>query len=1004
MGERYDRLSNSEAIVDAIDAMNLAISLVPADDDRLVGFLTNLANFLWVKSRNELNVSDLEQCVECRRRVLSLAPQNHYHRGVVLTNLGLSLIALYVKKGNLPDLESAIEYERAAVRITLADQPEYAARLDRLGTSLHAFYDRTESVEALNESIQLGFHAIEAAHNVNDRAMLLNNLATRLVSMFQARGDIDGVYKALEFGQQAIATTTSPSLKLRFMGNVCEIYTVRFKILGTLDDLSEAIRIAQYISTSMNSKEAPEVPYSTMRKLANMYFNRFERTNRMEDLTEAINVTRQAIDKTDEVKPLLKSSLWHDLAAFLLVKYKSTGIASFLIEAEKYGKEAVDLVPADCKSKRALVLDTLGEISLCRKDLNSFDDVDGLEALNTAILIREAAATDIPVGHPSRGRILHNLATTILDKYRRTNSGECLAMAKTRFVEAFQQLSAPSMIRIRAGRMAGNLFAETGDWDRAFEILKNTIELLPRISPRSLTREDIQHSVITLSGLSALAASAALEVKQPASTALALLELGRGIMSNIAIDFRDDLAELELKDKVLYQRYCNLRSQLAISQSSVNDLVEISQDPVSATDFRIAPDDTSKRIRLLKEMEALEDQIRKEVPGYQEFRLPPNENFFTRLAEIGGAPIVAFNVTQNRSDAFVVTAKDVTTINLPKLDATELTSDAVRLIGNERVTTGSNATVHSRNAVVRKVLKGLWRNAIRPVLDGVGFLFPNPPQELPRIWWVTSGCMGLMPIHAAGSKWTTSRENTVSHVVSSYIPTFRALSYAHERNYKWSVLDELKCSIVSMSETAGWADLDLSTELHAVRKGMKQLGVADICSLDRPSKAQVLETLVESAIVHFACHGESNSTDPSSSQLYLAPPESLSVRDVSQIHMRKALLACLSACSTAENSSTTFQDEVLHIAGAFVLLGFPSVVCTLWEADDVSASEMSEFLYEELVKTAERTSGFDSCDVARAVHAASKALREGRVKEGARAKKNASENVISWGPFIHMGC
>ena len=1004
LGERYDRLNNSQDIVEAIEAMSLAISLVPPDDDRLVGFLNNLANFLWFKSRNESNVSDLEQCIECRRRVLSLTPEHHYHRGVALTNLGLCFIDLYLRKGNLSDLESAIEYERAAVSITLPDQPEYATRLDRLGTSLHASYDRTESVEALEESIQVGVQAVEAVHRVNDRSMLLNNVATRLVSMFQARGNVENVYKALEFGREAIATTTSPSLKLRFMGNVCQTYVVRFEILGTLDDLNEGIRIAQNISMLANSKEAPEVPYSTMRKLASMYFNRFERTNRIEDLTEAINLATQAIAHTNQVDPLRKASLRLDLASFLLVKYKSTRIASFLIEAEKYGKEALDLVPADCKWKRALALDTLGDISLCQKDMKSLDNVDGLSTLNTAISIREEAATQIPVGHPSRGRILYNLATTILDGYTTTKKDEYLAMAKARFVEAFQESNSPPMIRIRAGRMAGNLFAGTGDWDRAFEILKSTIELLPRISPRSLTREDIQHSVITLSGLSALAARAALEVKQPASTALALLELGRGIMSNIAIDFRDDLAGLEQKDKGLYERYCSLRSQLAISHSSRDDLVEISQDPFSATDFRLAPDDMSRRIHLVREMEALENQIRKEVPGYQQFRLPPNENFFTKLAEIGGAPIVAFNVTPKRSDAFIVTAKQVTSINLPKLDSTKLTSDAARLLGNERVTTGSNATFHTRNAVVRKVLKALWYNAIRPVLDEVGFLFPNPQEELPRIWWVTSGCMGLMPIHAAGYKWTTSKENTASHVVSSYIPTFRALSYAQERNYKWSVLDELKCSIVSMPETAGWTDLDLSTELPAVRKSLEQLGIANIRILDRPSKKQVLEALVESVIVHFACHGESNATDPSSSQLYLAPRESLSVRDVSQIHMRKALLACLSACSTAENSSPTFQDEVLHIASAFVLLGFPNVVCTLWEADDVSASQMSEFLYEELVKTGERTGGFDSGDVARAVHAASKALREGRAKEGARVKKNASENVISWGPFIHMGC
>lgn len=79
-------------------------------------------------------------------------------------------------------------------------------------------------------------------------------------------------------------------------------------------------------------------------------------------------------------------------------------------------------------------------------------------------------------------------------------------------------------------------------------------------------------------------------------------------------------------------------------------------------------------------------------------------------------------------------------------------------------------------------------------------------------------------------------------------------------------------------------------------------------------------------MIHFVCHGVSDSVHPSNSYLLLlasnaADPASakLTVREVSGTTMRTAQIAYLSACSTADNAAVQLADEAIHIASGFRL-------------------------------------------------------------------------------------
>ena len=104
------------------------------------------------------------------------------------------------------------------------------------------------------------------------------------------------------------------------------------------------------------------------------------------------------------------------------------------------------------------------------------------------------------------------------------------------------------------------------------------------------------------------------------------------------------------------------------------------------------------------------------------------------------------------------------------------------------------------------------------------------------------------------------------------------------------------------------------------------------------------------------------------------------------------MLAYLSACHSANYTSGTLLDESIHIASGFQLAGFPHVIGTLWEANDLKAREVATEFYKNLFDSMDPGQGFGDGVVARALHKAVSSLKE-----------EFEDNPILWAPFIHLG-
>lgn len=270
------------------------------------------------------------------------------------------------------------------------------------------------------------------------------------------------------------------------------------------------------------------------------------------------------------------------------------------------------------------------------------------------------------------------------------------------------------------------------------------------------------------------------------------------------------------------------------------------------------------------------------------------------------------------------------------------------------------------------------------------------PYGLPRIWWIGVGIASFLPFHAAGDHSPGSTENTFSRAISSYTPTIKALGYARERTSRLSNQIS-KLLIVTMPTTPGKSPLprvmEETAEVQRVAKG-----TMSVKSLPQPNAKEVLDELKHCDVVHFACHGVSDFTDPSNSCLVLQAtdeshptpkPDNLTVRQVSDVNLTQARIAYLSACSTVEIRAALLADEAIHLASGFQVAGFGHVIGCMWPSNDSACVDVAKGFYERLGADVQ-----SNRQVAEALH---NSVMEVRVSEKYR------KQPLSWAQYIHLG-
>ena len=148
-------------------------------------------------------------------------------------------------------------------------------------------------------------------------------------------------------------------------------------------------------------------------------------------------------------------------------------------------------------------------------------------------------------------------------------------------------------------------------------------------------------------------------------------------------------------------------------------------------------------------------QIRRQT-GFENFLRAESEADLLSAAQEG--PIVALNVTELRSGAILVMKAGVRSISLPHLSHASMVRHCRGSDGNE---------------VKRELLQWLWKAAVQPVLQELGF-YPQEVNPLPRTWWIGVGLIAKAPIHAAVKfKYRHVQLTTLHYCIPSYTSTIR---------------------------------------------------------------------------------------------------------------------------------------------------------------------------------------------------------------------------------------
>jgi hypothetical protein len=938
--DRFERTGDLPDLDRCIHHHERAVAATPADDPEHPTRLSNLATAQQARYQRLGDVADLDRAIGHMTRAVAATPAGHRLAATFVANLGVFRSDRFDRLGELADLHEAIHHKERAVLATPEDHPQLAYRLSNLALSYQARFERVGDPADLDRSVDRLTASVDATPRDHpDLPRHLTHLGGQLRTRFEERGDLADLDLAVRHHAAAVAITPGdlPELAAR-LSMLGLAHSTRYSRTGDLADLDRSVTAARR-SVEHTPPDHPDLPLR-LTNLASAVRARYLRTGTLADLDEAVARTERAVATlpSDHAARALHLS---NLGQALHSRFQRTGTQSDLARAVEVTEEALGSTPADHPA-RVLRLGNLGRLHLSRfehgrsvTDLDTaaalvraaadavpathpdhpryryhvavverarFTHTGDLADLDRAIDTVERAVALLPAGHPSLGGHLYLLGSYHLHRHHAggaVDAGRVAALAE----QALAATTARPLDRLHACWAAGRLAFVTGAVETARRLMDTALSVLPLIAARESARADQEYRLGANRGLVGETIAVHCASDDPAG-AVRAAEQGRAILLAQALDLRTPLATLAARHPARAERYRQARDAL--------------DAPDSGPDLRATR--WAEHDRALAEVRAL--------PGFARFLLPPE---WTELlpAAAGGA-VVLLNAARQRCDGIVVTPDGPPVrVPLPDLRLADAERWVVELT-EATTAAGAFAAELRRQRVLGELLSWLWDTAVGPVLAAL-------PAGLDRVWWLPTGPLGLLPVHAAGRP---GEPGALDRVVSSYTPTLRALARTRARPAT-AVRRQL---VVALDRTPGLPDLPATAAeaagLHSRHPDRPPL------TNDRATVAAVTTALSGVSWAHFACHAGSEPDTPSAGGLHLHDGL-LPVAEVGRRDLPDAELAYLSACSTG-HAGRRHADESIHLASAFQLAGFRHVIASLWPLDDRVGAGAADRFYRLL--------------------------------------------------------
>ncbi|QRV93571.1 CHAT domain protein [Ceratobasidium sp. AG-Ba] len=923
-----------------------------------------ILHLLWFKCLGGLG--DLNTSIECYSQGVSLVPAGDAQRPALLNNLSTALMIRFERLGEESSLNNAIQHSAEAVETISNEAPERASMMNNLGMLYRTRFDHLGELADIERALAVKKQALLLAPEGQPiRFTLLKNIGLSYQSRYERAGSIEDLDLSLDNLHQAAARVPDADpIKAVVLHDLGVLHRFRFERLADPRDLSAAIESGGMAVVSLKGR-SPILP-QWLNDLGLSYCRRFLSTHDFEDSELACGCLTQAamiVPIEEPNRPVILSNLGY----LHMLRYNHSKNAQEIDMAVKCNSSAALSVP-DEWSRALFILNNLSAaLTLKYTHSGELDDLD--KAIHWSL----RAISLSPPGHAAEASWMFNLGNIHNTRYQKSKNISDIHNSIDCFKQASVFTKALPSIRFTAARAWARI-----SWEHrlssTIDAYKQAMSLLPQVVWLGDTSAQRYEILASLDNVAMEAAVVAVEMREY-GLALEWLEEGRCLVWNQLLQLRTPLEELALINNSLSERLCQIGTELEKASS---------QDPLSG--FQPGQVDIQqsahKHHLLVEEWSRLSEEARSTLRG-REILLSKKMSSLAPAARFGSVVMVVVHYDGCYALVIRQNSLQVECLALTGLSRDMVVESRSRLSRLLRHHGRNGRTITSRpkaDNTLETVLKLLWDTIVKPVLDFLGYLVPA--SQLPHIIWCPTGPLSGLPLHAAGD-YGQPDSLLYDYAVSSYTPTLSTLVSKIDQPavaYQ-SVLAVGQVDTPSLGSLPG-----VSVELEKIQE---LVGDARFVRLDNNAAtvAAVQDALDVHPWVHFACHASQDPVAPSNSafQLYDGP---LSLATISEKQLKGAGLAFLSACETATGHKE-LADEAVHLAASMLMVGYRTVIATMWAIRDQDAPLVAEKFYGYMLHNGQK----DPYIAARALHHAVSALRS-------QVGPNEFER---WVPFIHFG-
>ncbi|KAF4436508.1 TPR domain-containing protein [Fusarium austroafricanum] len=1005
----FDLTKTASSLAMAIEAGQAAVeaaSEAGVSESEQANANLQLAMLLQIRSTasQNQNLSHLTAAIAQFSKAVILAVDPEI-QATCLSNLSGQLSYRYQLADQVEDLVRAEEAARHAVVVSGEDSPHRGTFHYTHALSLRHLYNVTRNDKLLDQALARVKEAVDFVPSHSDSWVLYKTEQANILQyIYDISGNLAHLQAAIEFcealSDEVEAYDLSPNSNLGgHWQALSELLGNRFGRLHVRDDIDRALQAGANALNALPSGH----PFRSSRlgNLADLYFKRFEEYHNKYDLEEAIELADKSLSMVGN-NHFRKGQLRNMLSRLLAARYR-------VFKEKTDIDRAVELMEEASRRSRPGSEDEVHSWGELASVLHSRATVGPADASSEADLARavELAKKQVsarPAG-PERAGSVNNVGIYLLAMHKMTGSPQHLDEAVRYLRECSESETAPPIWRINAAKRAIDVLVAESRVPEADHLLRSAVSLLRKLSPRSLEQKDQQSMIKQFAGLTTLAASVALQTGASAEDALQLLEDGRGIILGLMFEARSDVEVLRTKRPDLAAKFEQLRDEIDDSIAVLTSRKANGPQNQSSQALTRREKATAELDQLLDTIRCLGDQ------DLEDFLEPPRIDKLKTAAR--GGSIIVVNVSTQRSDAFIIQpdpAKPVETLPLPEVGLAAIEKWA-KMVQSRKIS----------ESQMFELLEWLWDSLGRPVLQKLDAgRDMSTSKETHRVWWIPTGPLSSLPIHAAGvyDGRRSSVDNMLARAVSSYSPFIKAMLFTQgnkpSRDYGNSASKSL---LVRMGKTEGMKSLSFAkAEVGAVQKLLSPTAKSTdaLVVLEEPTKARLLSGLPGSVIFHFAGHGKSDATDPLQSTLLVKDwkHDPLTVKDLMalKLHRDPPLLAYLSACSTGSNKADDLLDEGLHLMSACQLVGFRHVIGSLWSVSDRYSVNVARQVYSAVTANNMSDGSVSQSlqEAVRGLHEKKRLTADGSSREASGPADPAARlwsgcDPRIWAAYIHIG-